>query len=685
VRFLFPLFLAGAAAVALPILLHMARRRTRRQVLFGSLMFLEASPPRFERRQHIEERALLALRCLAVLLLALAFARPFLRQPIPALTVGPGERLVVLVDTSASMRRGSLWSEAQARAGALLARAGAGDKVAVVAFDRRPRMVMSFDDWSATAPPARTATALQRLGAQPPGWEATDLGRALMSAAETIVDDEGDSAATPARVVLVSDLQEGSRLETMGISDWPSRIELRVEALEAAGTNASLQALPEIAGVDPRPPRVRVVSTARAGAPDLALKIRWADAGSLELQLPPGQSRVIDVPARGRGETPGTLLLTGDDAPFDNQLHLAPPIPARVTILYLGTSGDDGSDPQQPLFYLRRAFPITRLRAPELVVRAADAADLGEVKAAQLAVVTAPVSGAATAALRAHLERGRTVLLALGDEAAAATLGALTGQSARATEGRSDGGYALLTEVNLAHPILAPFAEARFGDFTKIRFWKHRRLDERRWPGARVLARFDDGAPAWLMVPAGKGAVFVMTAGWHPADSQLALSSKFVPLLHGILEASAGLDSGQAQFFVGDPVTLPAAEASIERHVRKPDGKLVALLPDTTVFPETDLPGLYTLESAAGPRVFAVNLDPAESATAPMPPERLERLGLSRPAAGTASVPVQSRERTFYAGLESDQRLWRWLLLALIGVLSLETWVATRASRRTVA
>jgi hypothetical protein len=172
-----------------------------------------------------------------------------------------------------------------------------------------------------------------------------------------------------------------------------------------------------------------------------------------------------------------------------------------------------------------------------------------------------------------------------------------------------------------------------------------------------------------------------MASGWLPADSQLALSTKFVPLVHGILGASAGLDSGQAQFFVGDPVTLPATEPGARR-VRKPDGQFVSLAPDTTVFAETDQPGLYRLETAAGPRVFAVNLDPGESATAPLPPEALERRGLLGNRA-TSAAPASGRERSFYVGLEHDQRLWRWLIVAALIALLFETLVAGRASRRT--
>jgi hypothetical protein len=550
--------------------------------------------------------------------------------------------------------------------------------VALLAFDRRPRALMGFDDWAALRPEARVAAAARRLGAQAPGWEATDLGRALVAAAETIVDDEGEAPSRSARVVLISDLQEGSRLDALGISDWPARIELRVEALEAPGGNATLQALPELTGSAPAAPRVRI--TATVGSND-SFRVRWADGGDpVEVKLAGGQSRVIDAPARAGGEAPGTLVLEGDSADFDNRLYLAPPIPAQVTILSLGPESDTGTDPQQPLFYLRRAFPTTRLRAPELIVRHADANDLGDVKNAQLAVLTGAPGAAAVVALKAHLGRGATVLVAADAEATGRALAALVGGAGAVSEARTEGD-ALLTEVNLTHPLLAPFADARFGDFTRIRFWKHRRLDEKRLPDARVLARFDDGAPAWVLVPAGRGALFVMASGWQPADSQLALSTKFVPLLHGILEASAGLDSGQAQFFVGDPVTLPVTEGATRR-VRKPDGQVVPLPPDSTVFTDTDRPGLYRLETAAGPRTFAVNLDPAESATAPLAPEALERRGLLG-ARSDAAAPAQSRERTFYATLEHDQRLWRWLIVLALLVLVLETFLAARSSRRT--
>src|SRR5438034_6736102 len=114
--FLTPLFLLGALAVALPVIFHLIRRTSREKTLFSSLMFLMPTPPRVTRRSRLENIFLLILRCLVLCLLALGFARPFLQKPLAAdPQSGQGKKIVVLVDTSASMRRENLWPEAQAK------------------------------------------------------------------------------------------------------------------------------------------------------------------------------------------------------------------------------------------------------------------------------------------------------------------------------------------------------------------------------------------------------------------------------------------------------------------------------------------------------------------------------------------------------------------------------------------
>ena len=65
-NFLAPAFLAGLAAIAVPVIIHLIHRERRVVVEFPSLMFLERIPYRSVRRQKIRHLLLLILRCLAV-------------------------------------------------------------------------------------------------------------------------------------------------------------------------------------------------------------------------------------------------------------------------------------------------------------------------------------------------------------------------------------------------------------------------------------------------------------------------------------------------------------------------------------------------------------------------------------------------------------------------------------------
>src|SRR5256886_14142582 len=100
--FLAPLFLLGALAVALPVIFHLIRRTTRERTPFSSLMFLQPSPPRLTRRSRLEHILLLLLRCVILCLLALGFARPFIKKATNADAASAGaRRKVILVDSSA--------------------------------------------------------------------------------------------------------------------------------------------------------------------------------------------------------------------------------------------------------------------------------------------------------------------------------------------------------------------------------------------------------------------------------------------------------------------------------------------------------------------------------------------------------------------------------------------------------
>ena len=110
ISFLAPVFLLGAAALAVPIIIHLVHRQKPEGTAFPSLMFLRQIPYKAQRRQKIRHWFLFLTRCLAMILIAMAFARPLFQgaDVAGALTTG-GRDLVVAVDRSFSMGYGGRW------------------------------------------------------------------------------------------------------------------------------------------------------------------------------------------------------------------------------------------------------------------------------------------------------------------------------------------------------------------------------------------------------------------------------------------------------------------------------------------------------------------------------------------------------------------------------------------------
>jgi hypothetical protein len=112
--FLAPAFFAGLLALAIPVLIHLSYRQKATVVDFPSLMFLQKVPFRSMKRQKIRHWLLFLMRCAAIALLVMAFARPFIDQPGVAAAMAASDRdLVVLLDNSYSMSYGDRWQRAQ--------------------------------------------------------------------------------------------------------------------------------------------------------------------------------------------------------------------------------------------------------------------------------------------------------------------------------------------------------------------------------------------------------------------------------------------------------------------------------------------------------------------------------------------------------------------------------------------
>lgn len=669
--FLAPAFLAGLAALAVPVLVHLTHRARRNTVPFPSLMFLEQIPFRSVRRQRLRHWVLFALRAAAFVLLALAFARPFVGRSARAdrLRAGAATR-VVLLDRSYSMGYGDHWGRAVAAARRAITESTGGDRVALVLFDRVPE--------ASGAPTADRARLLAFLDAARPGFGVTRFAPALRMAREMI-----EAARLPrSEVVLITDFQKAGWEGADDVRLPPSTTLRRVDVSERDASNLAITGLD--LHRDYASGRERVLASARI----VNRGTRPADGVAVSLEV---DGRVVrQQPASLGANTAATVTfepfplppslsratvrIAPDALPQDDAFHvvLAPGDDLRVVVL------EDGP-PRGRSLYLQRALSIGH--RPSFTVETKDAALLRaeDLQPGTLVVLNgvAPPAGGGGRRLREFVEQGGGLLVALGEQDPAGLAGdldLLPGALRAAVDRSSDWG-GTLAYVDYGHPVFGLFRGPHHGDFSSARFFRYRGLEAR----AGVLARFDDGGVALAAQAVGKGRVLVWTSTLDTSWNDLALQPVFLPFLHQLVRYASGYTETPASRTVGDALDLASVLAGHagELAVLAPSGERSRVAGDAHAV-ELGAPGFYEVRPAAGGpplAVVAVNVDRAESDLTAMDPEELAS-AVTRTDGGLSSAGSEPAVST--EDHESRQALWRYLLMAALLLLAAETVLSNR-------
>lgn len=658
--FLAPLFLLGLLAVVVPVLVHLRRRQRREARPFPSLMFVQRVPFRSVRRQRLVHLALFALRAAALVLLALAFARPWLRRTPPAVgaATGPRER-VVMLDRSYSMGHGSTWDRAVDAARRELEGLGPGDRGALVLFSDRAE---------GAVPPTADREALRAgLGAARLEPRGTRYGPALKLAAEWLAS----SAAPRREAVLVSDFQRAGLRGHEDARLPPGAAFRAVDVGEAEAENVVVTGLGLQRDYAQGRERVLVsVRLARKGgqAPRsvaVALEIGGRVAEERRAEVPPSGAATltfspVSFPAAA---TPGHVRIAPDALPADDGVHFVLAPGQDVSVLVVDGGGARGS------LYLTGALEIGD--RPRFRVERRAGLSPG-VLAGRAVVVLNDVKAlpeTAAAALQAFARSGGGLVAVLGREAGQLIL---PGTLAGAVDRTADLGGSL-AYLDHDHPALALFKAPKTGDFTGPRFLRYRRYQPS--PTGRVLARFDDGEPALVEDRLGQGRLLVLTTGLDALWNDLPLKPVFLPFLHQVVKHAAGHAEDAPARQVGEVFALPAEVRGAS--VIAPSGVKRRLGPGERHV-ELAEPGFYEVRSTdvAGEAIalVAVNVDTAESDLARAAPEDVARGLAAGPGAVsvTAAAPETTEER------ERRQSLWWYLLAAVFLLLLAETTLSNR-------
>jgi len=652
--FLAPLFLAGLAAVAAPIIIHLVRRQTRDRQEFSSLMFLEPSPPVVKRRTKIEDWLLLALRCLVIVLLALAFARPFFIEPPKALAGAEGtSRQLIAIDTSFSMQ-GQPWSEAREVALDLIDRSKPEDQLAIVALGSTPETVLSFEAWNELPSQERRPTARRLVESLEPTHERNDASVSLPLLAQLV---QSDAAATKT-LHLISDFQRSSALEQAP----PWTVDAALVPHPVQGHPRSLS-ISQVGGLPPSPEGHRLTLAVQNHSEEtISTQVRLSTGETLPVTLDPAEREILSVSR----EIPREGLTVTSAEPGTEPTSVVPPRVPTVNITAIGN--DDISNPEGLLYYLPRAFAADEPFRVDF--RHGTAAALTD---PDLLIAVAPLDPQQLETARSALARGTSLFFPASNEEMVHQAFQLADEPVAELEQMDAADDAVrLGHIDYDSSVFAPFADAKVGDFSNILFWKYWKLPD----SGKTLASFEDGSPALIEMNAGNGNILLLNSSWKPDDSRLARSTKFAPLLYAIAEATASPDPIDTQLTPGTTVATPT---ELTAELQTADGRSARNPTEREL--RFEEPGLYRTDS--GEAWFAVNPDPREYDTDYLAQNEFAALGWN-----TETTPDQSpdaREQPASAAtLEENQQVWRWLLLFALLLLLAESYLAARKSRTTL-
>jgi hypothetical protein len=666
--FLSPLLLGGAALVAAPIILHLVMRRTPVPHAFPALRFLKERAIANRRRLQLSHLLLLLLRMAALVLLAMALARPVLRGAgwLPNAEGPVAAALVFDTAPRMTLREGNKTRLQQAAelARVLLGKLPAGSEVAV--FDTAggpaafsPTLAAAevrIDRLEASTPAVSLSGAIaaaKRLleTAELERRELyvfSDCSRGAWEGAPRADAPRPPAPAAAAAAEPVADATEEDGAATMLVIDVAATAarNLAIESLELSSD--------KIAAGTPLVVTATVSRTGTEATRPLAVEIVDDDGRLVRRGMKPvaaGEGGPATISFEVGGLAPGTrqgrLVLDGsDDLAADDARSFTVEVgaPARVIVASARPAARTARFIVEALAPAALRKAGTARYAPEPVdYETLDATDW-ETAAGIVLLDPPPLADRQWEALAAWLAPGRGLVVWLGPAAGGSDFNTegsrrlLGGDLVRVWRTADAGNF--LAPAALDHPILAAFRRVGdavpWQDFPIFKHWEFAPVAPRPAEGdagdtggpAAVVAAYRNGLPAILEHRVGQGTAVVVTtpvareAGDPAAWNTLATGFEPWPFLilanETLLHAIASPDDRNV--VAGGPATLHLGRRDLPTAVvRTPGGDAFPAAIDrtrgTVTVTATLEPGNYSVraggEAEGVADGFSANLDPA--------------------------------------------------------------------------
>jgi len=658
--FIAPWFLAGLAAAGLPVYFHLLKRHKTTPLPFASLMFFERRTQSSVKHRRLQYLLLFALRLAFIILLVLAFARPYL--PTSSAVSAHGSRTLALcIDDSYSMKQGGRLEQAKRDALKVVDGMRASDRAQLLAFGGPTRVLTDMvNDKQALK------AAISDIRQTDMTSSYAEVARALRSISEAV--------KTPLEAHLFSDVQQSSMPAAFSDLKLSPATELIVHSeANRAVPNFTVDNVNAPRRVfDPKKSRV-LVTVAGFGTDAAARKV------TLMLNGKTIDSKTVQVPASGRADVQfptldasyglnrGEVRIdSADSFPDDDHFYFSVERSDPKPALFLRNGNDTRS-----LTYFKTAMEAAREAA--FTLETAPAEQSGNLSLSKFAFVVLCDTGTLPKNIEQNLKNyvsaGGQLLVVLGRSFA-------SGGTIPVANLKASGAHYAASEAVRFQTVA--YADGTYPPIRRNNLWDGVRFYQSivvEPDKARVLAKLADDTPLLLEQPVGEGRVLVFASPIDNVGNDFPVSTAFVPFVEQTAHYLGGLDSATSNFTAGSFVDLRTAKekgASVE--VIGPDGKRALSLAESTKAQTIQLAGegYYEVRRANGRRELeAVNPDRRESDFSLVPADVLklwENTGQTAlSSVGANGEPVKGRND-----------LWWYVMIAALGLAVAESLIGNR-------
>jgi hypothetical protein len=629
--FLAPIFLVGAAAAAIPIVLHLLKREPEAHVKWSAVKLLRAAPVEHAQKRHLRELLLLALRVAALLLLALAFARPFLTSNLSASASG---LTVVALDTSLSMSAPGQFEKAQRLAHQAIDKARGGT-TAVITFADTATVV--------SQPSGDSGLARSAVDRARPGLSSTSYRNALNAAANLLRGHRGT-------IVVVTDLQANGWDAGDHVA-LPSSIAIEIADVGAAPENLAVTSarivddriVASVRNTGPQARQAHVVLSVNAGVDSSS-----ATAKTAETTIPVGSQESGDVSfALPNGRWARVAVDDEKGVAADNVRYLVLDANARPTILIVTEKGDLSREG----FYIHQALLASAADSHGYDVEGVGGADLQkwdqsrfDTHSAVIVVSTRGLDHHGRSLIADYVKKGGGVLIAAGAEVEGEVVQEALGDAKVSIAPPVAGSTApirALASADVRHPVFHAL-----GGRSSLGLVKFKQIAMIRAAECPTLAQFTTGEAALVDCDLSAGRAIVFASDLDNRWNDFPLHATFVPFVHEVIQYLSG-GRRSSDYVIAQ---VPAGVAPV--------------------------PGVapFTPAEGAAPRLVAVNVDPAESDPSRLTADEFQTAVSHLQDGPAVEQRVESRQR------EESQHLWQYVLALMIAMLVVESAVATRTA-----